>query len=100
MFDCESQKEKDLFDTVFGLVSMGKYKSDIPQLKESLDELRTLMVQKTAGQRKYKKGKDISFDDLPRIKVAIIIGAMCIYLSGDLEILEKIIDERQGGTNG
>ena len=91
MVNLESQWEEDLFSTCFDLVKMRNYKSNIPQLKSSLDELRTMMIQKTAGQRKNKP-KDVNFDDLPRIKTNIIIESLCLYLSGDLEKLEQLLE--------
>lgn len=47
-------------------------------------ELRKMMMQKTAGQRKDGK-KDISFDNLARVKNEIIIEAMALVLSGEFE---------------
>lgn len=43
-----------------------------------------MMMQKTAGQRNDKK-KDLSWDNLERVKNGIIIEAMALVLSGDLE---------------
>ena len=78
----------DSFDTMWAFLQMGGMKSNIPALKESCMELRQMMMQKTAGQRKDKK-KDISFDDLDRIKNEIVIEAMALVFSGDLEKEEK-----------
>jgi hypothetical protein len=44
-------------------------------------------MQKTAGQRKNKKG-DISWDNLERIKFTIICEAVLLVLSGKLDGLE------------
>lgn len=43
-----------------------------------------MMMQKTAGQRKDKP-KDLSFDDLERVKVTIICEAMALVFSGEYE---------------
>lgn len=50
-----------------------------------------MMMQKTAGQRKGKK--DISFDNLERVKNGIVVEAMCLVLSGQLEYLDKEDEE-------
>lgn len=47
-------------------------------------ELRKMMTQKTAGQRKDKP-KDLSWDNLERVKVTIICEAMALVLSGEYE---------------
>lgn len=46
------------------------------------------MTQKTAGQRKDKQS-DISFDELDTVMNVIVIEAMCLYLDGTLDKLEK-----------
>ena len=76
--------ENDMFDSMWAFLEMGHIKSNYPALKEACIELRQMMVQKTAGQRKNKKS-DISFDNLSRVKNTIIIEAMALVLSGDYE---------------
>ena len=39
-------------------------KSNIPLLKHNLDILRQAMIQKTGGQKLYKKADDVSYEDL------------------------------------
>ena len=56
-------------------------------LKEHCEMLRKLMTQKTAGQR-ADKPSDISFAELDTVMNVIVIEAMCLYLSGDLDKLE------------
>ena len=46
------------------------------------------LTQKTAGQRKDKQS-DISFDELDTVMNVIVIEAMCLYLDGTLDKLEK-----------
>ena len=46
------------------------------------------MTQKTAGQRKDKQS-DKSFDELDTVINVIVIEAMCLYLDGTLDKLEK-----------
>lgn len=86
----ESRVENDMFDTMWAFLQMGKQKANYPALKSACMELRQMMMQKTAGQRKDKK-KDISFDNLARVKNEIIIEAMALVLSGEYE---------EGGKNG
>lgn len=63
-------------------------KPNIPLLKESVDELCHVLTQKTAGQRKNKP-KDVPFDNLPRIKMTILVEATALVLSGALDGLER-----------
>lgn len=64
-------------------------KPHIPVLKEHLDAIRQMMVQKTAGQEGYSDSKSITFDDLPTHINCVVIEAMCLYLSGALDKLEE-----------
>lgn len=76
--------ENQMLDTMWSFMQMGGLKSNYPALKEACMELRQMMLQKTAGQRKDCP-KDIPFDNLERVKVTIIVEAMALVLSGDLE---------------
>lgn len=76
--------ETDMFDTMWAFLEMGGMKANYPTLKEACMELRQMMIQKTAGQRKNKKS-DIPFDNLARVKNTIIIEAMALVLSGEYE---------------
>lgn len=58
-----------------------------------------MMTQKTAGQRKDHP-KDISFDNLERVKATIIVEAMALVLSGDLEnhpVAKAMSEEEMNG---
>lgn len=66
------------------LLQIGGLKANYPALKEACKELCQMMMQKTAGQRKDKP-KDLSFDDLERVKVTIICEAMALVFSGEYE---------------
>jgi hypothetical protein len=76
--------ENDMMDTMWAFMQMGGLKADYPALKEACMELRKMMTQKTAGQRKDKP-KDLSWDNLERVKVTIICEAMALVLSGEYE---------------
>ena len=78
---------RDSFNAMWGFLQMGGQKSNIPALKEHCEMLRKLMTQKTAGQREDKP-TDIPFAELDAILNFIVIEAMCLYLSGDLDKLE------------
>lgn len=80
----EQRVENDMFDTMWAFLEMGSQKANYPALKQACMELRKMMMQKTAGQRKDRK-KDISFDNLARVKNEIIIEAMALVLSGEFE---------------
>ena len=86
MIDAKKVK-RDSFDTMWAFLQIGWQKSNIPALKEHCEMLRKLMTQKTAGQREDKP-TDIPFAELDAILNFIVIEAMCLYLSGDLDKLE------------
>ena len=75
-------------DFMWSMLMIGKQKSNIPALKSFCDQLRKAMIQKTAGQRKDDPVNYVDFADLGTIINNIVIEAMCLYLSGDLDKLE------------
>jgi len=66
---------------------------NIKALKEAVNDLCKMTMQKTAGQR--KKSKDISWDNLERVKFTIICEAVLLVLSGKLDGLEENENESQ-----
>ena len=62
-------------------------KPDIPLLKESVQNLCHMTMQKTAGQRKNKHD-DIPSGNLDRIKWTILVEACLLVLSGKLDALD------------
>lgn len=66
---------------------------DIEVLEKYLDDLRTLMVQKSAGQpgRESKTSGYVAFEDLEMTINSIVIQTMWIYLSGGLKMLKEAI---------
>ena len=67
--------------------------ANIPLLKEAVHDLCQMTMQKTAGQKKPNgKGKyaekDLSWDNLERVKFTIICEAVLLVLSGKLDELE------------
>ena len=59
-------------------------KPNIAALKEAVNDLCQMTMQKTAGQRKNGKC-DISWDNLERVKFTIICEATLLVLSGRLD---------------
>ena len=55
--------ENDMIDHMWSFLQMGGLKSNYPALKGACMELRQMMMQKTAGQRKDRP-HDIPFDNL------------------------------------
>ena len=80
--------KRDSFDTMWAFLQMGKQRANVSCLREHCEVLRQLMTQKTAGQRKDKQS-DKSFDELDTVINVIVIEAMCLYLDGTLDKLEK-----------
>lgn len=76
-------------DLMWSFLRMGSGKPNISALKENLDALRQMMIQKTAGQEQYGKSHEIPFDDLGTIINCIVIETMQLYLSGGLDRLER-----------
>ena len=67
---------------------------EIESLEKSLDELRTLMIQKSAGQpnRESKTSGYVEFEDLETVLNNIIIETMWIYLGGGFTKLKGVIE--------
>lgn len=76
-------------DMMWNFLLMGYQKPNIPALKENLDAIRQMMIQKTAGQEGYSTNEAISFDDLQTHINCVVIETMCLYLSGSLDKLEE-----------
>lgn len=80
-------RQEEQFDVMWSFLQKSGMKSNIPCLKEHCTMLRQMMMQKTAGQRKNKK-TDIPFEQFDTIKNNIVIEAMALVLSGDLDKIE------------
>ena len=64
----------------------GGQTANIKQLKELVGEWIQMVTQKTAGQRANKK--DLSFDNIERVKMGILCESVALVLSGKLDELE------------
>ena len=85
----EKRVKYDALDAMWVFAQMGGYKlhpSDIDAMKDACEQLRHMLVQKTAGQRRDKPG-DIDFHELDAVTNTIVICAMTLYLSGGLDAL-------------
>lgn len=66
---------------------------DVKGIKNNLDCIRQIMIQKTGGQEQYKKSFEIDINDLGTYINTVIIQVMSIYLCGGFDILEKYCEE-------
>ena len=89
-------------DIMWQMLQIGRQRSNIPALKNYLDQIRQALIQKTAGQRKNDPAYYVDFQDLGTICNCAIIEVMCLYLSGDLDKLEALLrkekDEPEEGA--
>lgn len=65
----------------------GGQQANIPALKELVGQWIQMTTQKTAGQRKGKKG-EISWDNLERVKMGILCESVALVLSGKLDEID------------
>lgn len=77
--------------SMWTMLQRGGQKSNIPVLKELVNEWVQMATQKTAGQRKGCP-KDLSWKNLERVKMGILCEAVALVLSGDLDKLEALKD--------
>lgn len=83
-----------MLDTMWHFMEMGGLKANYPALKEACMEMRQMIMQKTAGQRKDSP-KDIPWENWERVKVTIVCEAMALVLSGEYEQKEESKSERK-----
>ena len=62
-------------NAIISLSLISNERFDRERFADNCDRLEKMMTQKTAGQR---KGKDISFDELFRVKAMIICDALAL----------------------
>lgn len=75
--------------SMWTMLQRGGQKPNITMLRELVGQWVQMATQKTAGQR---GGKDLSWDNLERIKMGILCEAVALVLSGDLDRLEALKD--------
>ena len=76
--------------SMWAMLQRGGQESNIPLLRELVGQWVQMTTQKTAGQR---GGKDLTWDNMERVKMGILCEAVALVLSGDLERLEALKDE-------
>ena len=86
--------ENPMLDTMWHFMEMGGLKANYPALKEACMEMRQMIMQKTAGQRKDRP-KDIPWENWERVKVTIICEAMALVLSGEFLSCMKKVDKSE-----
>ena len=72
---------------VWAAFKAGGQSSNIPLLKQLVNDWLRMAMQKTAGQPQYGP-KDLSFDNIERVKMGILCEAVALVLSGKLDELE------------
>ena len=80
---------------MYQFLQMGSIKSnpaDVRVLKEHLDMVRQALIQMTAGQRKGDPSYYVDFNELGTITNIIVCAAMSLYLSGDLDRLQELME--------
>ena len=87
--DTIEELDRGQLELMWSFLKMGNGKPNIAALKENLDALRQLMIQKTGGQEPYRKSHEITMNDLDTIINCIVIETMQLYLSGGLDKLEE-----------
>ena len=92
----KQQKQKEVAATIPDAPKKRppKRKAKNPELKEACMEMRQMIMQKTAGQRKDRP-KDIPWENWERVKVTIVCEAMALVLSGEYEPKEESKSERK-----
>lgn len=90
--------DKGQLDFMWNFLRMGRQRSNVPALKSLCERLRQAMIQKDGGQRGTTGNVD--FRDVGTIVNSIVIETMCLYLSGDLDRLEKLGGEQEGDRRG
>ena len=78
---------RDMWD----FLKPGNTKSNVPALIELCETLDGMMARNNAGQPMYEAGQKMTIDDVIN---AIIVEAMCLWLSGGLNKLKDMEDEQ------
>lgn len=74
--------------SMWAALQAGGQTANIPLLKELVGDWIQMTTQKTAGQRKDNP-KDLSWDNLERVKMGILCEAVALVLSGKLDEIDR-----------
>ena len=80
----KNEFDKRGFDTMFTFLQMGKQQANIPALKKSIQDLITMMRQKSGGRSKEDISIEKNFD---MTVITIVLESVALYLSGKLDDL-------------
>ena len=75
--------------SMWTMLQRGGQKPNITMLRELVGQWVQMATQKTAGQRNGNR-KDLSWDNMERVKMGILCEAVAPVLSGDLNKLEAM----------
>lgn len=81
-------------DTMWSFLSMGAQKGDPERLNEYVQDFIHMVKQKNAGQKKYAKKQDISFDYVEPIKWSIICEAVALCLDEKFPEIIELFKEK------
>ena len=82
-------------DTMWHFLMDGGQKANIPALKEYVYDLIQITTQKSAGQNEKLQAKEhIPWEDLDMTLISIVIEATALVLSGELDELEKKLEDK------
>lgn len=82
----KNEFDKRGFDTMWTFLQMGHQETNIPKLQQAIKDLIKMMTQKSSGKIK----KDINIEEnFDMTIITIVLESVALYLSGDLEKLEK-----------
>lgn len=82
--------DKRGFETMWTFLQMGNQEPNVPLLKKSIQDLITMMTQKSSGQRP-NNNKSINWEEnFDMTIITIVLETTCLYLSGDLDKIESV----------
>lgn len=77
------------FDTMFKFLQIGNQKVNVPQYKQAIQDLITMMTQKNSGQIN-NDNKSINWEEnFDMTIITIVCESIALFLSGNLNKLEE-----------
>lgn len=93
----KNEFDKRGFDTMFAFLQMSHQKANIPVLKKSIQDLITMMTQKSSGRSR----RDISWEEnFDMTIITIVCESIALYLSGSLNKLENTVEQENIENKG
>ncbi len=85
-------------DTMFDMIRLRRNnsctKKDVQILKEGLDVIRQMMIQKTGGYRKNDPKNYYPLHTMSTALINAVMYAMALYIYGGLDVLEAELPEK------